>query len=57
MCAALLAVFRNLRTPALLLTAGATAALTLSFMTRAGLSINVLTLAARAIFLSARRSG
>ena len=35
--AALLVVFRNLRTPLLLLlTAGATAALTLSFMTRAG---------------------
>ena len=51
-CAALLAVFRNLRTPALLLlTAGATAALTLSFMTRAGLSINVLTLAAMALGL------
>lgn len=51
-CAALLVVFRNLRTPALLLlTAGATAALTLSFMTRAGLSINVLTLAAMALGL------
>ena len=50
--AALLIVFRNLRTPALLLlTAGATAALTLSFMTRAGLSINVLTLAAMALGL------
>ena len=50
--AALLVVFRNLRTPALLLlAAGATAALTLSFMTRAGLSINVLTLAAMALGL------
>ncbi len=50
--AALFAVFRNVRTPALLLlTAGATAALTLSFMTRAGLSINVLTLAAMALGL------
>lgn len=50
--AVLLAVFRNLRTPALLLlTAGATAAMTLSFMTRAGLSINVLTLAAMALGL------
>ena len=50
--AALFVVFRNLRTPALLLlTATATAALTLSFMTRAGLSINVLTLAAMALGL------
>ena len=50
--AALLVVFRNLRTPALLLLAAvATAALTLSFMTRAGLSINVLTLAAMALGL------
>ena len=50
--AALLVVFRNVRTPLLLLlTAGATAALTLSFMTRAGLSINILTLAAMALGL------
>ncbi len=49
---ALLLVFRNGRTPLLLLlTAGATAALTLSFMTRIGLSVNVLTLAAMALGL------